>query len=164
MVKGVLHWIERDPPNVSITSCPHGSNVGINCAITSIRSNSWVRSSSVISWKDFGSFGSCTVECSAATISFAEWIAVSISDEVVFLGVREATFRGGDWGCVWASLRVPFAVTGVFFVKEALAAAYPRVAWWKLGWNWTRAEEHDKIFEEEAIQPKRPRWVVTTPR
>ena len=44
---------------------------------------------------------------------------------------------------------VPFAVTGVVISKEALVAAYPHVARWKKGWNWTRAEE------EEAIQPKR---------
>ena len=53
---------------------------------------------------------------------------------------------------------VPFAVTGVVIFKEALVAAYPRVARWKQGWNWTRAEE------EEAIQPKRLCQVVIPPR
>ena len=134
----------RDPPNVSCISCPHGSIVGISCAMTIIRSNSFVCSSVKLRGK------SSTFERPAATVSVA---AVSIFDEVVFLDVREAAFRGGGWGCVRASLRVPFA--GVFFAKEALAAAYPR---WKQGWNWTRAEE------EEAIQPKRPCWVVIPPR
>ena len=46
----------------------------------------------------------------------------------LFLGIRAAAFRGGGWGCVRASWRVPFAVTGVSFDKEALAAAYPVVA------------------------------------
>ena len=108
-------------------SCPHGSIVGIKCANASILSISASLSSSVSSSCCLGS--TCAfffTECSAAGIGSDTECTVSIAgDEDCFGCFFRADFFGVA-SLLCASLRVPFAVTGPFFVKAALAVAYLR--------------------------------------
>ena len=114
------------PPSVSVISCPHGSTVGIKCANAIILSISSTFSSSVSECCFCGS--SCRI-CSTkwgAEGTGSDAFAVSIAGDVDFFGSCLAMGFFGVSGSLCASLRVPFAVTGLFFVKAALAVAYLR--------------------------------------
>jgi len=134
-------------------SCPHGSIVGIKCANVNILSISASLSSSVSSSCCFGS--ACAfffTECSAAGIGSGTECAVSIAgDEGCFGSFFGADFFGVA-GLLCASLRVPLAVTGPFFVKAALAVAYLRTGRGEV------RERHAVTLDDEEIP-----WKFNTP-
>ena len=133
-------------------SCPHGSIVGIKCANANILSISASLSSSVSSSCRFGS--ACAIfftECSAAGIG-SDTECVSIAGDEDCFGSFFGEDLFGVAGLLCVSFRVPFAVTGPFFVKAALAVAYLRN-----GGGEVRAR-HAVTLDDEEIP-----WKFNTP-
>jgi len=107
--------------SVSVISCPHGSTVGIKCANAIILSISSTFSSSLSERCSFGS--SCRICSTKCPVEGRGSEAEFGPGDVEFLGNFLAMDFFGVSSLLCASLRVPFAVTGFFFVNVALAVA-----------------------------------------
>jgi len=141
------------PPSVSVISCPHGSTVGIKCANAIILSISSTFSSSLSECCFFeSSCKICSTKCCAEGTGSDADFAVSIVGDVDFFGSCLAMGFFGVSGLLCASLRVPFAVTGLFFVKAALAVAYLRTG------REGVCVKHALTLDDEAIP-----WRLETP-